>query len=64
MAPGAELKSRESLDRHCVGLDTAHVTEDDAGAALFQQSANAPVEPGQVGAGNGAADREADRLRR
>jgi hypothetical protein len=64
VAPGSELESRERVDRHRVGLDPAHVAKRDAGAARLQRRADTRAEPGQVVAGDRAADGERDRLRR
>ena len=61
--PGGELEPREGIDRHCVGADAADVAEGDVGAARLQQRADTLTEPGQIGARDGAADREGDRLR-
>jgi len=61
--PGGELKPRESVNGHRVGVDTGHVAEDDICAALAQQRADPLAEPGQVGTGDGAADGEGDRVR-
>src|SRR5829696_3459636 len=64
VAPGGELKSRECIDRHRVGLDSRYVAESDVGAAPVQQPADSLAKPGQVGGGDGASDGESDRLRR
>ena len=56
-----ELEPRESVDRHRVGLDTAHVTECEARTARREQVADALAEPRQIGARDRAADGKGDR---
>jgi len=41
-----ELEPRESVDRHRIGLDAAHVAHGDTGIASFQQCADPAAEPG------------------
>ena len=62
--PRGELEPNEGVDGHQVGLDAAHVAEDDRAGAPLEKSADTLAESGQVGAGNRAADGERDRLRR
>ena len=63
LAPGSELKPRERVYRHRIGVDAMHVTEDDTCAAPHQQRADSAAEPGQVGASDRAIDGEGDRVR-
>ena len=63
MPPGGELKPRESVNGHRVGIDPDHVAEDDVSVALGQQRADTVAQPGQVGTRDRAADGEGDRLR-
>ena len=64
VAPRGELEAREGIDAHRVGIDAAHLAAGDRRAAGLEQRAHALAEPRQVGVGDGAANREADRLRR
>jgi hypothetical protein len=57
----SELEPCKSVDGHRVGLDAAHVADGDTGLVPFQQCADTPAEPGQVGAGDGTRDRKDDR---
>ena len=41
-----ELEPCESVDRHRIGLDAAHVAHGDTGVASLQQCADPPAEPG------------------
>jgi hypothetical protein len=36
MATAGELQSRESIDRHGVGVDAVNVAESEGGVAVFQ----------------------------
>ena len=56
-----ELEPRESVDRHRIRLDAAHVADGDTGPVSLQQRADALAEPGQVGAGDRAGDGKDDR---
>jgi hypothetical protein len=58
-----ELKPSEGVDRHRVGVDTCHLAEKEVRASLGQQGADTVAEPGQVGAGDRAADGKGDRVR-
>jgi hypothetical protein len=60
---GRKLKPREGIDGHAIGLDTVHVAKDDDGTALIQQPADTVGKPGQIRAGDRAADGERDRGR-
>jgi hypothetical protein len=60
---GGELKPRESIDGHSVGLDTAHVAESHGGTVLAEHRADTLAESGQVGTGDRAANGERDRGR-
>jgi hypothetical protein len=60
---GRKLKSREGIDGHAIGLDTVHVAKDDDGVALMHQPADTVGKPGQIRAGDRAADGERDRGR-
>ena len=54
--PGGELEPSQRVDRHRIGLDTAHVAQDDRGPVPCEELADALAEPGQVGTGDGTAD--------
>ena len=60
---GCELEPGESIDRHRIGLDAAHIAQRDVGVAPFQQRADTLAEPREVGASDGACDRKGDRFR-
>jgi GNAT superfamily N-acetyltransferase len=64
MPAGGELKARQRVDRHRVGLDAGDVAERDPDAALLEQRTHPRGEAGQVGARNRAFDCEGKRLRR
>ena len=55
VAPGRELKARERVHGHHIGLDTPHVAESELGATRRQQAADTLAEPGQVGTRDRAA---------
>ena len=63
---GRELQARQRVDRNGVGIDALHLAEGDSRAAGFQQSADAPVQAGQIGARDRPVDekRELAALRR
>jgi len=56
-----ELEPCESVDRHRIGLDAAHVADGGIGLVSLQQGADTPAEPGQVGACDRAGDGKDDR---
>jgi len=59
---GGELEPGERVDRHGVrGDELAHLADDQLGVAAVQQPAGALAEPGQIGAGERAADGKDDR---
>jgi hypothetical protein len=60
---GRKLKPREGIDGQAIGLDTVHIAKDDDGTAFMQQPADTVGKPGQIRAGNRAADGERDRGR-
>jgi hypothetical protein len=60
---GRKLKPREGIDGHAIGLDTVYVAKDDDGTALVQQPADTVGKPGQIRAGDRAADGKRDRGR-
>ena len=57
-----QLEPAKGVDGHCVGLYPVHVAESDPGAGLGQQGADAIAQPGKIGTGNRAANRERDHV--
>jgi hypothetical protein len=64
VAVRGELKSRERVDRHGVGLDAADVTQRHVDASPCEQRADPIAEPRQVRALDRATDGEGDGARR